>query len=159
DLQAGALPSDPRPLAEAYQAGDWGTLAQRLTALPPPQRLCGAEINSVASMIDRRYPPADCRPYFFHSATPGRRHISGILRAYFQARGHSPVEVVEVADLQDENPKRFRTRGLRNLVRGLCRVVREHSAAACAINATGGYKAQIAVAVLLGQALGIDVYY
>src|SRR5205823_12850906 len=71
----------------------------------------------------------------------------------------SPVEAVEVADLQDEDPKRFRTKGLRNLVRGLCRVVRERSAAACAINATGGYKAQIAVAVLLGQALGIDVYY
>ena len=29
----------------------------------------------------------------------------------------------------------------------------------CAINATGGYKAQIAIAVLMGQALGIPVYY
>src|SRR5262249_45389116 len=54
---------------------------------------------------------------------------------------------------------RFRTKGLRNLVRTLCRVVRERTATACAMNATGGYKAQIAVAVLLGQALGIDVYY
>ncbi len=29
----------------------------------------------------------------------------------------------------------------------------------CAINATGGYKAQIAIAVLMGQALDIPVYY
>jgi hypothetical protein len=41
----------------------------------------------------------------------------------------------------------------------MCQVVRERSAAACAINATGGYKAQIAIGVLIGQALGIPVYY
>src|SRR5262249_11595371 len=123
------------------------------------ERLCGAEINSVASMIDKGYLPADCGLYFFHSATADGRKIATILRSYYRARGHSPVEAVEVTDLQDEDPKRFRTRGLRNLVRALCRVVRQHTAPACAINATGGYKAQVAVAVLLGQALGIDVYY
>src|SRR5262249_58954322 len=68
-------------------------------------------------------------------------------------------EAVEVADLQDADPKRFRTDGLRNLARAVCKVVRDHSASACAINATGGYKAQIAIAVLLGQALGVPVYY
>ncbi len=52
-----------------------------------------------------------------------------------------------------------RTRGLRNFARRLCAVIRDRSAAACAINATGGYKAQIAVAVLLGQALGVPVFY
>ena len=41
----------------------------------------------------------------------------------------------------------------------VCAIIRERSAAACAINATGGYKAPIAVAVLLGQALGVPVYY
>ena len=38
-------------------------------------------------------------------------------------------------------------------------MIRSDSAAACAINATGGYKAQIAVGVLLGQAIGVPVYY
>src|SRR5437773_1205753 len=52
-----------------------------------------------------------------------------------------------------------RTRALRTPARRICAVVRERSAAACALNATGGYKAQIAVAVLLGQALGVPVYY
>jgi hypothetical protein len=64
-----------------------------------------------------------------------------------------------VPDLQDQDPKRFRTKGLRNLARKICGVIRERSAAACAINATGGYKAQIAIAVLLGQAIGVPVYY
>ncbi len=37
--------------------------------------------------------------------------------------------------------------------------MRETGADFCAINATGGYKAQIAIAVLMGQALDIPVYY
>jgi putative CRISPR-associated protein (TIGR02619 family) len=110
-------------------------------------------------MLARGHVAPDAGLYFVHSATADGRNIAAILRAYYHARGHNPVEAVEVTDLQDEDSKRFRTKGLRNLVRALCRVVGERTAAACAINATGGYKAQIGVAVLLGQALGIDVYY
>jgi hypothetical protein len=64
-----------------------------------------------------------------------------------------------VDQLQDARPRDFRTHGLRNLVRRLCEVLRNHTPAVCAINATGGYKAQIAVAVLLGQTLGVPVFY
>ena len=56
-------------------------------------------------------------------------------------------------------PRRFRTKGLRQLARELCKILRERTPAACAINATGGYKAQIAIAVLLGQAIGVPVFY
>src|SRR5439155_4048736 len=73
--------------------------------------------------------------------------------------GHTPVETIRVPDLQDRDPRLFRTRGLRNLAREICAVIRQRSAVACAIDATGGYKAQIAIAVLLGQALGVPVYY
>ena len=114
-------------------------------------RVCGAEINSVASLLDKGYAVPDCGLYFFHSATDDGRNIAAILVAYFRSRGHAPVEAVEVADLQDADPRRFRTHGLRHLARAICRVIRDYSAAACAINATGGYKAQIAIAVLLGQ--------
>jgi hypothetical protein len=41
----------------------------------------------------------------------------------------------------------------------VCKIVRDFGPSACAINATGGYKAQIAIAVLLGQALSVPVYY
>jgi putative CRISPR-associated protein (TIGR02619 family) len=162
-LREGKVKDEHRPAAEAlaaaFAARDWPAVAGRLGELPPAERLCGAEINSLASLVANGHAPADCGLFFFHSATPEGRDITAILRAYFLARGHAPVEAVEVEDLQDADPKRFRTKGLRNLARELCRVIRSYSPAACAINATGGYKAQIAVAVLLGQALGVPVYY
>src|SRR5438093_1489422 len=48
---------------------------------------------------------------------------------------------------------------VRNLAKAVCQIIRDHGASSCAINATGGYKAQIAIAVLMGQALGVPVYY
>lgn len=159
EAQQGTLRPDQVALAEAYTRGDWPAVARALTAIPATERICGAEINSVASMIQHGYTPPDCGLLLFHSATPDGRHVASILEQYYKAQGHSPVEPIEVPDLQDEDPKRFRTHGLRNLVRKMCGAIRQRSAAACAINATGGYKAQIAVAVLLGQALGVPVFY
>ena len=159
ELQKGELGEDRRQLAEAYLRADWAGVALALSDISAEERVCGAEINSVASMIQRGHVPADCGLMLFHSATPDGRNVALILEQYFQVRGHSPVERIEVPDLQDEDAKRFRTHGLRNLVRKLCGVIGQRSAAACAINATGGYKAQIAVAVLLGQAVGVPVYY
>ena len=138
---------------------DWKGVAADLAAARPADRACGAEVNSVASLIANGYAPQDAGIYLFHSDTQAGRQIAEILRAYFSGQGHAPVAAVPIADLQDDDPKRFRTKGLRNLAKAICGKVRDHSAAACAINATGGYKAQIAIAVLLGQALGIPVYY
>ena len=146
-------------LARACAEKRWGDVAAELARLPGEDRTCGAEINSIASMIAKGYFRGDGGLFFFHSATDDGRAIAGILREYYRGRGHAPVEAVEVPDLQDADAKRFRTKGLRNLARAVCRVIRDYTPAACAINATGGYKAQIAVAVLLGQALGVPVYY
>ncbi|MBI3462704.1 MAG: putative CRISPR-associated protein [Planctomycetes bacterium] len=110
-------------------------------------------------MIDKQYVPNDCGLFFLHSDTDDGRSIADILKRYYQLKGHVPVGAIDVPDLQDQDPKRFRTKGLRNLARKICRVIRDRSAAACAINATGGYKAQIAIGVLLGQAIGVPVYY
>jgi putative CRISPR-associated protein (TIGR02619 family) len=158
-LADGTLDAGRRALAEAYQEKDWPRVARELGRLPGSERLCGAEINSVASMIDKGHVPAGCGLFFLHSDTDDGRNIGAILKAYALDKGHAPVEASEIADMQDQDPKRFRTRGLRNLARDICRIIRQFSAPACAINATGGYKAQIAVAVLLGQALGVPVYY
>lgn len=141
------------------QSTDWNAVTDDLGGIEPTDRGCGAEINSVASLIAHHHVPENAGIYLFHSDTESGRQIAAVLSAYFSRRGHSPVQAIAIADLQDDDPKRFRTKGLRNLAKAICGTVREHSAAACAINATGGYKAQIAVAVLLGQALGIPVYY
>jgi putative CRISPR-associated protein (TIGR02619 family) len=146
-------------LRKAYGTRDTRSIADALLALSPASRTCGAEINSIASMIAKQYVRGDCGLFFLHSDTDNGRSIAAILKAYYQSKGHAPVESIGVPDLQDDDPKRFRTRGLRNLARRICGVIRERSTMACAINATGGYKAQIAIGVLVGQAIGIPVYY
>ncbi|GIW82153.1 MAG: hypothetical protein KatS3mg105_3960 [Gemmatales bacterium] len=158
-LTDGTIRDDLMGLAQAYREQDWLAVADELAKLSPSERHCGAEINSIASMIDRNYVPANCGLFFLHSDTDDGRNIAAILKSYYEVKRHAPVETIEVPDLQDQDSKRFRTKGLRNLARNICRVIRDYTPAACAINATGGYKAQIAIAVLLGQAIGVPVYY
>ena len=152
-----------RPVAEklaaAFEAKDWAAVGRHLAELPQTERLCGAEVNSVASLVANGYAPKDAGIFLFHSDTDDGRDIAAVLVEAFRAHGHTPVEAVCVPDLQDKDPKRFRTKGLRHLARLLSAKVREYGPASCAINATGGYKAQIAVAVLMGQAVGVPVYY
>ncbi len=159
----GLTPGDPDPLraalAEAYAARDWAKVAGGLGALDATDRLCGAEINSLASLFEQGYAASGANLFFCHSATDDGRAIGGILAEFYRRRGHPHVQACEIEDLQDTDPRRFRTRGLRNLTKTVCKIIREYGAGACAINATGGYKAQIAIAVMLGQALGVPVYY
>ncbi|MDJ1168904.1 putative CRISPR-associated protein [Roseofilum sp. BLCC_M154] len=135
------------------------TLAELLAELPETTRLCGAEINSISDLIAREYCQSNCQLYFCHSATDSGRQIATILTHYYRAKKYPVALPQEIVDLQDENPKRFRTKGLRNLAKKISQIVRERGSEFCAINATGGYKAQIAIAVLMGQALEIPVYY
>lgn len=160
---AGLKTSDPDPLrrtlAGAYAARDWDAVAGQLAQLAADNRLCGAEINSLASLFAKDYADANANLFFCHSATDDGRAIGQVLARYYQRPGHPPVATRQIDDLQDDDPKRFRTQGLRNLAKVVCKIIRDYGAAACAINATGGYKAQIAIAVLMGQALGVPVYY
>lgn len=158
-LASGTIAPERRALAEAYAQQNWTTVAQHLTSVDAHARLCGAEINSIASLLQHKYITQDCGLFFLHSDTPDGFAIATILQQYYRAKGHGLVEIVNITDLQDQDPKRFRTKGLRQLAREVCKILRERSPAACAINATGGYKAQIAIAVLIGQAVGVPVYY
>lgn len=153
--------SDPvvAGLAGAFAARDWAALGAVLADRPAADRLAGAELNSVASILANGYAEPSCALYLLHSDTDTGRDVAAVLEAAFRRLGHPAVTSVQVTDLQDADPKRFRSRGLRELARRVCAALRDHTPAACAINATGGYKAQIAVAVLIGQALGVPVYY
>lgn len=145
-------------LKDATSAQDAKAIAQTLSHLPATTRLCGAEINSIADLIARGFAVEDCRLCFCHSDTDDGRLVAAILKQYFLLRGHS-VELLSIDDLQDRDAKRFRTKGLRNLTKVICRLIRSYGAEHCAINATGGYKAQIAIGVMMGQALAVPVYY
>ena len=137
---------------------DEKTVAELLAQIPATVRLCGAEINSIADVIHHGYAVSNCRLFFCHSATPDGERISKILDFYYRNKGFLATSK-KINDLQDENPKLFRTKGLRNLAKEVSQIILEYGASQCAINATGGYKAQIAIAVLMGQALGVPVYY
>lgn len=145
-------------LATAYSEQNWSEVATQLRKIPPTERLCGAEINSVANLLEHGNVEKGGLRLLFSDTKDGE-HTAAVLKEYFRQDGWRQVETYRVADLKDEDPKAFRTRGLRNLAKTLSERVRETGTDYCAINATGGYKAQIAIAVLMGQALGIPVYY
>lgn len=143
-------------LAQAYSDRDWSEVATQLHNVEPTERLCGAEINSVTDLlkqgiIEKGY------LHLFHSQTDDGEAIAQILQYYF-THDRWTVKIHCVEGLRDDKPNLFRTQGLRNLAKLFGERVRE-SRKNVAINATGGYKAQIAIAVLMGQALDIPVYY
>lgn len=145
-------------LMQAYSAKDWTEVAALLHHFPPTERLCGAEINSVSNLVSDGA-VEQVNLHLFHSDTEDGRAIAAILESYFEAEGWQ-VDSHCVNGMRDDDPKLFRTQGLRNLAKLFGERVRGSGGARfCAINATGGYKAQIAIAVLMGQALDIPVYY
>lgn len=145
-------------LKQALEHQEWKQVAELLATIPATVRLCGAEINSIADLMSRQYCAEKSLLIFCHSATDEGHQIAEVLDCYYKAKGYL-TQKQEIEHLQDKDPKLFRTKGLRNLAKEMGKIVQERQARFCAINATGGYKAQIAIAVLMGQALGIPVYY
>lgn len=155
-------PSNWRAIRQAYDKGEWNKLARELVTLDPTARLCGAEINTIAE-IGKRDRLALERIFFLVSDTPDGKNTGKLLQAYCEQRtdlGLRAVDYCVIEQLQDERPKDFKQHGLRNLVRLAGECIRKAGGPAhVAIDATGGYKAQIAIAVLLGQVLNIPVSY
>lgn len=145
-------------LQASFQANDLESVALALEQLPGTTRLCGAEINSIADLIEKGYCQANCELFLCYSQTPDGEKIKTILEFYYQVKGYQ-VKPKKIEGLQDANPRLFRTKGLRNLAKTVSEIIWEKGSQFCAINATGGYKAQIAIAVLIGQALEVPVYY
>jgi putative CRISPR-associated protein (TIGR02619 family) len=142
----------------------WPELAHLLTEFPMQARILGAEINSIAAMMDKGLladPPT--RLVLLVSDTRAGADTGTVLRQYFLSKNapcrFSQVLVLVVDGLQDQSAERFQQEGLPNLVRLLADQTRQWSPSHVAINATGGYKAQIALAVAFGQVMGTPVYY
>lgn len=142
-------------VVSAYESSNWQSVGWCLRGLDGQARICGAEINSIDSMISRGLIAPDTALFFLHSDTNAGRNIAQVLCGYYGKRAQS----CQIDGLQDERPRDFRTRGLRNLAKQMCRILLDHRYTKCGINATGGYKAQIAVATLIGQAISVPVYY
>jgi putative CRISPR-associated protein (TIGR02619 family) len=138
-------------------------LVLELSKVDPAERTCGAEINSITSILNRGMLESRGNLYLLVSDTQEGVLIGKILKAYY-GRPQNPfsfeyVESRVVKGLMDQAPHLFRTEGLRNLVKSIAEIVKRHGSKAVLINATGGYKAQISFAGMIGQALEIPVCY
>lgn len=127
-------------------------------------RVCGAEINSIHSILRAGYLNETDVLVFLVSDTDDGCFTGQILRLYYE-NSRNPerfekVDVKVVEGLTADDPQRFRNVGLRNLVRRISEVVKTPAESKrILINATGGYKVQISFAGMIGQALDIPVCY
>lgn len=96
---------------------------------------------------------------FLHSATDEGRKCAQSLLSYYENKGYQ-TEEVEVEDLNYKESK-FKMRGLRFLVERLTELIEKEREAGrkVLINATGGFKAEIAYATMIGLLLKVPVYY
>lgn len=122
-------------------------------------RVLGAEVASVEALL--REPPYEKLRLviLLHSDTETGHGAAQFLRHFLKLRFGLETKSRRVVELRDDAPGAFRSAGLRQLVVELARAVREHGPANLVIDATGGYKAQVAIAVAVGQVFQIPVVY
>ncbi len=148
-------------LREARQKDNVQALVKLLLEIDPTSRICGAEINSIEDALKNKSLTLH-HLFLFVSDTADGWKMGDVLTSYYRARKDLDLktsEFIAVAKLQDENPKDFKIHGLRNLVREMGKIIQRYTSEHIVINATGGYKAQIAIAVVIGQTLSIPVLY
>ncbi|MCX7698454.1 MAG: putative CRISPR-associated protein [Candidatus Goldbacteria bacterium] len=135
-------------------------------------KIFGAEINSIYSILKKNKNKDIDILYFLVSDTKDGEKIGNILKTFFNAGKvkniikedlninieNIKVEKIEKLIGNEENYKEF-NKGLSNLVKIIAEIKRDNSQKELIINATGGYKAQISFAGLIGQVLKIKVYY
>jgi len=156
-------------LIKAFRANNLIELSHAMLNISPESRILGAEVNTIEILLGMEHSKEDFinQIFFLTSDTEEGIFSATLLKEYYSARSrrdqslsalHTDIRVVK--DLQDKDPMLFKKSGLLNLVRAISQCIHESGGPQnVIIDATGGYKAQIAIAVMFGQALGIDVMY
>jgi len=150
-------------IKQAFDSQNWQQLSLLLLKGRNSDRICGAEINSITSICNKNLLTIKNKLVFLVSDTEDGKNTGNLLKLYYD-NSKNPIKFEQVviyvlSGLRDDDVKAFKQEGLKNLVREISTEVRNSSSEAIAINATGGYKAQISFAGMIGQALGIPVYY
>ena len=134
----------------------------------PHLPVCGAEINSLTSLIKdnglkRGRIEHPIKMMFLISDTEDGGWTGEFLKKYFSiSKDWEEVEEADyivVSGLTPKDPKKFASEGLRNLVKLASKQLKNHHDTFKLINATGGFKAQISFAGLIGQILSVPVIY
>lgn len=157
-------------IKDLYLTNDLNTLSNQMSANawgdPESERKYGSEINSTVSLL-RNFEQIENAKfikgtmYLFISDTEDGKKIGTLLKNFFEQNEEfrfGTVKLIKLEGLTHEDEHKFGTMGLRNVVREFARIARIHSNDVI-VNSTGGYKAQIAFALALGQALKFPVYY
>jgi len=154
---------DKEPLKVYEKKGNITGLVKELLKRNPRDRVCGAEINSITSIIEKGKLSERNELHLLISHTDEGWEIGEILKHYYQDSQNpykfERVVATVIEGLKDYDVKKFKTEGLKNLVKEIAKIVREKGTERIVINATGGYKAQTSFAGLIGQALEIPVMY
>ena len=128
-------------------------LANYLRHTDPVQ--ASAETNSLSRLLQE-----GDRIVFLCSQTDEGRQCAEALARHYRNAGYNVPGTVEVHDLT-YTESRFKLRGLRSLVTTLIELIRDEqrSGREVFINATGGFKAEIAYATLVGLLFRVPVHY
>ena len=158
-------------LKEYYESNNLQPIIKKMATEdlgdPENERIYGSEINSTVSLINnfKKIESEACLQlsnlYLLVSDTEIGTKIGTIVKGFFKENKNfsfNRVEVVKITDLSDSNENNFKKFGLRNVVKEFANIAKKHKST-LVVNATGGYKAQIAFALALGQALKFPVYY
>ncbi|MEA3403762.1 MAG: putative CRISPR-associated protein [Armatimonadota bacterium] len=144
--------------------GDWQPrqLLEHLQQVPPDDPTAGAEINSIHALLeDGRVEPD--RLYLLVSDADDVRGIARALQLYYRSGDErfDEIELCDIPDLSPDRPSDFKNRGLRNLVTTLVKLIRDelNRGRRPILNATPGFKAQAAYLTLVGQLMGVEVFY
>ncbi|MEM4408978.1 MAG: putative CRISPR-associated protein [Candidatus Caldarchaeum sp.] len=154
---------DTNKLKEYKKKGNFLGLSIELLKLNPRDRLLGAEINSISSLLEGKKMGASQELHLMVSDTDDGKEVGEVLRHYYENTiepfRFERVLTHTIEGLRDNDIKMFKNQGLRNLIKEIARIANEKGTERLIINATGGYKAQISLAGLIGQALEIPVMY
>ncbi|MBK1986922.1 putative CRISPR-associated protein [Sphaerospermopsis aphanizomenoides BCCUSP55] len=159
----GNIRNSEESIKKAFEDKNWNQLALLLIEQENTARVCGAEINSITSICSKNLLTSRIRLIFLVSDTEEGKNTGQVLKLYYSNKKNSlkfdEVDYRILEGLRDNDVKAFKQQGLKNLVKEISTEVRKFTPETIAINATGGYKAQISFAGMIGQALEIPVYY
>ncbi len=134
-------------------------IIQYIKSKQSDDRICGAEINSAFSLINKNI----INPDIFYLMTSDTKEgiLSGeIVKKYFETTlGFKKGELIKIEGLNSEKPKEFEKKGLRNLVSEISKIISKTNISDVIMAPIGGFKAQIFMTGLIGQVFGIKTYY
>jgi len=120
----------------------------------PESEIC-AETNALSRI--KNLNENDDYLYFLCSESEEGTLCGHLLHRYYEKRNFYFSKVIPIEGLVKEFDI-FKTKGLINLVNTLCDLIKEYKSNVI-INATGGYKAEIAYATLIGILFKVSVFY